>query len=243
MIMSRAFCVVAALAVYGIVVRCNSNSGPITTPIAPPRHVILSEEFEGTNLDSAGFRQAYRGPDYGWMYITTNAAHTGTYSLTSDSNKTGIRKLLAVDQFINDSIAGLEFYCMAATAGQTEFYAAFGQGGNSAGMLPNGWQTVFGMGIDKSDSLWCMYEKYDYPQADSDLVHKTCGALELNKWYKCTIEYDFAAMVLTYYLDNAPVYSRSAPQRTIEEFVVYRDTVGAQGPKDYFIDDITIYKR
>ncbi|MBN2036561.1 MAG: hypothetical protein JW768_07440 [Chitinispirillaceae bacterium] len=242
-VMSRVFGIIAAVAVCGIVVTCdNENSSP-TTPPPPQRHVILSEGFEGTNLDSAGFRQAYRGLDYGWMSITDKAAHTGSYSLTSDSNKTGIRKLLAVDQFITDSIAGLEFYLMAKEAGQTEVYAAFGQGGNSAGMLPNGWQTVFGMGIDNTDSLWCMYEKYDYPQADSDLVHKTCGALALNKWYKCTIEYDFAAMVLTYYLDNVPVYSRSAPNRTIEEFVVYRDTLGPPGPTDYFFDDVTLYKR
>ena len=206
-------------------------------------NVIFSEGFEGNNLDSAGFRVAYRGPDYGWMIITTNAAHSGTHSLASDSNKTGIRKILPVDQFINDSIAGLEFYLMAAKAGQTEVYSAFGQGGNSLGMLKNGWQTVFGMGIDTSDSLWCLYEKYSNPQADSDLVHKRCGALEENKWYKCNIEYDFAAMMLTYSLNDMVVYTKSAPNRTIEEFIVYRDTCGTQGPKEYYFDDITMYKR
>jgi hypothetical protein len=206
-------------------------------------NVIFSEGFEGTNLDSAGFRVAYRGTGYGWMTITDKAGHNSTYSLTSDSNKTGIRKILTVDQFIKDSVAGLEFYLMAKKAGQAEVYAAMGQGGNSAGMLPNGWQTIFGMGIDQRDSLWCLYEKYSYPQADSDLVHKTCGALETNKWYKCTIEYDFAAMALTYSLNDTVVYTKSAPNRTIEEFIIYRDTAGPAGPTDYFFDDVTMYKR
>ena len=56
------------------------------------------------------------------------------------------------------------------------------------------------MGIDKSDSLWYTFQKYDDPQADSDLVNKTFAALEFNKWYKCAIEYDFSAQKLTYYL-------------------------------------------
>jgi hypothetical protein len=206
-------------------------------------NVIFSEGFEGTNLIDAGFRVAYRGPDYGWMVATTKAAHTGAHSLTSDSNKTGIRRLLTVEQFVTDSIAGLEFYLMALKAQQSECYAAMGQGGNSWGMLPNGWQTVFGMGIDKSDSLWCMYEKYSNPQADTDLVHKKIAALETNKWYKCTIEFDFNESKLTYSLDDKVVYTKGAPNRTIEEFIVYRDTLGPPGPTDYFFDDVTMYKR
>jgi hypothetical protein len=208
-------------------------------------NIIFFEGFEGNNLTDAGFRVAYRGSGYGLMSITSKAAHNGsTHSLTTDSNKTGIRKLLTVDQFITDSIAGLDFYLMASTAGQAEVYAAFGQGGNSLGMLPNGWQTVFGMGIDKNDSLWCLYQRYSYPQEDSLLVHKTCGALATNKWYKCTIEYDFATEKMTWYLDNVPVFSKNAPNRTIEEFIINRDDPdGGQGPKDYFFDDITVYKR
>lgn len=209
-----------------------------------PRNVIISEGFEGNNLDSVGFRKAYRGDDYGWMSITNKVGHNNSsYSLSSDSNNTGIRQLLTVDQFIKDSIAGLEFYLKATSAGQSNFYAAFGQGGNSAGMLPNGWQTVFGMGISKSDSLWYMYEKYSYPQADSDLVHRNFEELKLNKWYKCNIEYDFSKGKLNYYLDNSIVFSKTAPKRTIEECIVFRDTLGKQGPKDYYLDDFTVYKR
>lgn len=240
---SKVLWIAAAVAASGIVIRCNSTN-PATPTIPPPKTIIFSEGFEGNNLDSSGFRVGYRGPEYGWMSITSKAGHNGSkYSLMSDSNKTGIRKILLVDQFITDSIGGLEFYLMASSAGQAEVYAAFGQGGNSLGMLPNGWQTVFGMGIDKHDSLWCLYERYSSPQADTLLVHKTCGALKTNKWYKCNIEYDFNAEKMTWYLDNAPVYSRSAPNRTIEEFIVYRDTLGGSGPKDYFFDDITVYKR
>lgn len=243
---SRVFCICAAAGLGAMVIMCNNDSGTDPKPptLPPPARVIFSEGFEGNNLDSSGFRVAYRGTGYGLMSITYKAAHNGSkYSLMSDSNQTGIRKLLPVDQFIQDSIAGLEFYLMASAAGKTEVYAAFGQGGNSLGMLPNGWQTVFGMGIDKSDSLWCLYQRYSYPQVDTLLVHKTCGALKTNKWYKCNIEYDFNAEKLTWYLDNVPVFSKSAPNRPVEEFIVYRDTLGGPGPKDYFFDDITVYKR
>jgi hypothetical protein len=237
--MSRVFDIIAAVAVGGIVVTCNNNP---TTPPPHPRHVILSEGFEGNNLDSAGYTKIYNPRAYGPMSITTNAAHSGTYSLTSDSNNTGLRKWL--DSAISDSIAGLEFYLMAANAGQTDFFAAIVTMGTSAGMLNNGFSTVLGMGIDKSDSLWYTFQKYDNPQADSDLVYKNFAALEFNKWYKCTMEYDFAAQKLTYSLDDRVVFTKGASGiAKLDMFITMRDSVGAQGPKDYFIDDITIYKR
>ena len=236
----RVFCIGAAVAVSGIVVMCNKDSG--TTPTTPPRNVLFSEGFEGTNLDSAGYTKLYNPPAYGWMSISTNAAHSGTSSLTSDSNNTGIRRWL--DNPIRDSIAGLEFYLMAKESGKTNFFAAITTMGTSAGMLDNGFSALLGMGIDKSDSLWYSYQKYDNPQADSDLVHKTFAALEFNKWYKCTVEYDFTAQKLTYYLNGSAIYTRSAPGiNVLDMFITMRDGLGDPGPKDYFIDDITIYKR
>jgi hypothetical protein len=239
--MSRVFCIAAAVAVCAIVVTCNKDSGAIS-PTPSPRHVILSEGFEGDNLDSSGYTKLYNPRMYGPMSITTKAAHKSTYSLTSDSNNTGLRKWL--DNPISDSIAGLEFYLMAANAGQTDFFAAIVTMGTSAGMLNNGFSTVLGMGIDKSDSLWYTFQKYDNPQADSDLVYNNFAALEFNKWYKCTMEYDFAAQKLTCSLDDRVVFTKGASGiAKLDMFITMRDSLGAQGPKGYFIDDITIYKR
>jgi hypothetical protein len=236
--MSRIFYIVAAVAVYGVIVNC--NNGPTTN--TPPRNVILSEGFEGNNLDSAGYTKLYNPRMYGCMSITTLAGHSGTHSLVSDSNNTGVRKWL--ESSMSDSIAGLEFYLKAAQSGQTDFFAAIVTMGTSAGMLDNGFSTVLGMGIDKSDSLWLTFQKWDNPQADSDLVHKNFAALKFNKWYKCAIEYDFTLEKVTYLLDGQIVYTRSAPGfRVLDMFITMRDGFGAQGPKDYFIDDVTIYKR
>ena len=204
--------------------------------------IISFDGFEGNNLDSAGYMKIYNPAAYGWMSVTTKAAHTGAYSLTSDSNNTGLRKWL--DSPISDSIAGLAFYLKASQSGKTDFFAAIVTMGTSAGMLDNGFSTVLGMGIDKSDSLWYTFQKYDDPQADSDLIRKNFAPLEFNRWYKCAVEYDFTAKTLTYFLDGAVVFTRSAPGiRKLDMFITYRDGLGAQGPKDYFIDDITIYKR
>jgi hypothetical protein len=176
------------------------------------------------------------------MSVSSAVAHSGVYSLTSDSNNTGVRKWL--DNPISDSIAGMEFYLMAKTSGHIDFHAAIVTMGTSAGMLNNGFSAVLGMGVDMSDSLWYTFQKYDNPQADSDLVHKNFEALEFNKWYKCAVEYDFTAQALTYYLNNTAVYTRSAPGiKKLDMFITERDSLGSTGPKEYYIDDITIYKR
>jgi hypothetical protein len=240
-------CKAAAVTLCVVVVMCNSNNGPTALP--PSQHtIILSQGFEGNNLDSAGYTKIYNPRAYGPMSITKKTAHTGAYSLTSDSNNTGIRKWLYNsngDQVsISDSIAGMEFYLMAANSGKTDFFAAIVTMGTSAGMLDNGFSTVLGMGINKSDSLWYTFQKYDNPQADSDLVQKNFAALEFNKWYKCAMEYDFAAQKLTYFLNDSAIFTRSAPGiKKLDMFITMRDSLGTQGTKDYFIDDITIYKR
>jgi hypothetical protein len=206
------------------------------------KNLLYFEGFEGRNLDSAGFQKIYNPAAYGWMSVSTKAAHSGSSALASDSNNTGLRKWL--DDPIKDSIAGLEFYLMAKSAGHTNIFAAIVTMGTSAGMLNNGFSTLLGMGISKSDSLWYAFEKWNNPLADSDLVHTNFAALEFNKWYKCTIEYNFSTKSVTYYLDNTAVFTRSAPGfRVLDMFITYRDALGEQGPKDYFIDDVTIYKR
>lgn len=206
------------------------------------KNVLLFEGFESKNLGDAGFMKIYNPAAYGWMKVSTNAAHSGNSALASDSNNTGLRKWL--DDAIADSTAGLEFYLMAKSAGHTDFYAAIVTMGTSAGMLNNGFSTLLGMGINKSDSIWYAFEKWDNPQADSDLVHKSFAPLTFNKWYKCNIEYNFTTKQVTYYLDDTEIFTRNAPGfRLLDMLITYRDALGEQGSKDYFIDDVTIYKR
>jgi hypothetical protein len=202
------------------------------TEITIPGNVILSEGFEG---DLSSYRQITYMTGQGLMSITTQQAHSGKGSLTSDSNNTGIKRM--IDPSIDDSIAGLLFYLMAAKASQTNFLVAICKPGSSA----NGLFTIMGMGIDMSDSLRCVYE--DAP-ADPSNKYKNIAPLSLNTWYKCKIEYGYSAATLTYFLNDAVVYAIAAPSpMTLHTFVVMRDSLGAAGPSEYYIDDVAIYKR
>jgi hypothetical protein len=235
---SRMVCAMAAAALCAMAVSCGKkDTNPVKPPDQPLGNVILSEGFEGdsTYLGSNNYRQITYSPEQGLMSISTQHPKTGSGSLTSDSNNTGIKKLL--EPSIDDSIAGLQFYLMATQAAQTNFIAALCKPGSSA----NGLFAIYGMGIDQSDSL-----KYVFENAPGDIIneHKNFAALTLNKWYKCKIEYDYADTTLTYYLDDAVVYTRTAPSpMTLQIFVVMRDGLGAQGPSGYYIDDVCVYKR
>jgi hypothetical protein len=230
---SRTVYAMAAAALCAMAVSCSkSTTNPVKPPDQPPGNVILSEGFEG---DLSNYRQITYTPEQGLMSISTQHPTTGSGSLTSDSNYTGIKKI--IEPSINDSIAGLQFYLMAIQTSHTNFIAALCKPGSSA----NGLFAIYGMGIDQSDSL-----KYVFENAPGDIIneHKNFAALTLNKWYKCKIEYDYADTTLTYYLDDAVVYTRTAPNpMTLQIFVVMRDGLGAQGAAGYYIDDVAIYKR
>jgi hypothetical protein len=229
---------IAAVALCAMVVSCSKKTtNPVKPPDQPLGNVILSEGFEGdsTYLDSNNYRQITYGPAQGRMSISTEHAHSGKSSLTSDSNNTGIKK--GISPSIDDSIAGLQFYLMATMAAHTDFIVAICKPGSSA----NGLFTIIGMGIDMSDSL-----KYVYENTPGDPIneHKNFSALTLNKWYKCKIEYDYSDTTLTYFLDNDTVYTRTAPSpMTLQTLVAIRDSLGAKGPSGYYVDDIIVYKR
>jgi hypothetical protein len=237
---SQMACVIAAAAIGGMVVMCNQNKAPTKPPDNPaplPGTIILSEGFEGdsTYLDSNNYRQLNYDPAQGRMSISTQHAHSGKSSLTSDSNNTSIKRNFSPS--IDDSIAGLQFYLMATAAAHTNFFAALCKPGSSA----DGLITKYGMGIDKSDSL--KYICYDYLSGINEYIN--FALLTLNKWYKCKIEYNYADTTLTYFLDNDTIYTRTTPSTLtpFQTFVVIRDGLGAQGPSGYYIDDVTIYKR
>jgi hypothetical protein len=224
-----------------MVVTCSKKNGSTANPVTPPDQsfgdVILSEGFEGdsTYLDSNNYRQINYDPSQGMMSISTQYAHSGKSSLTSDSNNTSIKR--GISPSIGDSIAGLQFYLMATKLAHTNSFAAICKPGSSS----DGLITKFGMGIDKSDSL--KYICYDYLNGINEYIN--FAPLTLNKWYKCKIEYDYSDTTLTYFLDNDTVYTRTTPSTitSFQTFVAIRDGLGAQGPSGYYIDDVIIYKR
>ena len=224
--------IAAAVAMSGMIMRCNNKSGTTNPTVTVPGTAILSEGFEG---DLSNYRQITYDPAQGMMSIATQHAHSGKASLTSDSNNTSIKA--RIDPSIDDSIAGLQFYLMATKAAHTDFITAICKPGSSA----NGLFTIIGMGIDKSDSLNYVYE---YAPDDPINEHKNFAALMLNKWYKCKIEYDYSDTTLTYSLDDSTVYTRTAPSpMTLQTFIVMRDSLGAPGPSGYYVDDVAVYKR
>jgi hypothetical protein len=197
-----------------------------------PGRAIISEGFEG---DLAKYKQILYSPEQGIMSISKQYVHSGNGSLTSDSNSTSIKCL--VNPEIMDSIAGLQFYIMATKRSQTNTICAICKMGSSK----NGLYTIMGMGISKSDSLGYVYE--NAPE-DPLNEHRNFAALELNRWYKCKIEYNYSDTTLTYYLNDAIVHKKNAPDpMMLNLFVVMRDGLGTQGPSGYYVDDVTVYKR
>ena len=220
----------AAVALF---ISCSKNSSAPEEPTLPTRHVLFSDGYEN---DLSQYTQVTYMPGWSTMSISTAAAHSGTHSLASDTNKCGIKKIL--DTAITDSIAGLEFYCMAKRTGQTNFYAALATSGSS----PTGLWVIMGMGIDRSDSL-----KFIYQNSPTDIINneeRNFAALDTNRWYKCNIEYNFSDSTLTCYLDDDTVRTRNVPNPgTLPRFVTMRDSLGSQGPREYYLDDVTVYKR
>jgi hypothetical protein len=222
----------AAAATGWLIMLCNSGSDPAGSSDKVTGTIILSEGFEG---DLSGYKQIVYDGTQGLMSLSTQQAHSGKGSLTSDSNNTGIKAM--IDPSIDDSIAGLQFYLKATKASHTNSIVALCKMGSSA----NGLYTIMGMGIDKSDSLKYVYES---APADPSNEYKKFAPLTLNTWYKCKIEYDYSAATLTYFLNDAVVHTIPAPNpMTLHTFVVMRDSLGAAGPSDYYIDDVAIYKR
>lgn len=221
---------VVALSMAGIT--CKEDSGP-TGPITDtvPGNVVLSEGFEDGTTPLLQYTYA---PGWGIMSRTTGHARTGSYSLTSDSNRTGIKIHFDI---IADSIAGLQFYLMATMAEQVNFGAAIARSGSAW----DGMFSIFGMGIGKSDSLQYIYQ---YQPDDPTNEQKNFAPLHFNKWYQCRIEYDFNTNTLTYFLDGTVVGTKTPPSvASLTMFLTMRDELGLPGPSGYYIDDISVYKR
>ena len=216
------------------VMGCNSSNNP---PASSPS--ILSEGFEGS-LSSwqTEFMINFGDPTYPRMRITTDAAHNGTHSLISDSNRTAL--LYNLPDKLQDSIACLQFYMMAKEQGHTNFTVQIGQDAGSSGGLCK----KFGFGFSPTDSIVTVF--FDNYGGVHDTAVK---AIVLNQWYKCNIEVNFTTQVISYLLDDQIV--RTAPLPTIEMYGIdkllvlrgFEPTEGEDGVKKCYVDDIVLYKK
>jgi hypothetical protein len=233
-----------------------ANKAQPTQPTPPERTVVFTEGFEG-DLSKWDAHYLIQYPDdiYSLMRITGSAANTGTHSLTSDSNRTAL--YIGKDHHLDTArletgTVGLEFYIMAKAAGQANFTVDFGQDAGSSG----GMSGHFGIGFDPSDSLVCTYyDMYDYSsRMDNGYWNKLIAPIELNRWYKCNVEANFTDSTLTYKIDDSLVRADTLPVAHlmgIDGLLVFRGygyfgmryAPSTEGPQQYYVDDIVVYKK
>ena len=247
----------AAVALTFIMMGCGDKSNPVAVagdeavPTPAGSTVVMSEGFGGTL--SPKWEDTYMvlvQDFYPQMRITTAAAHTGTHSITSDSNRTAlvykvIPPLEPTDAAAVHYIAGVQFYIMASALGQCNFSVQFGQDNGSSGGLGKG----FGIGFDQSDSIKTMlYDTWGglSPESDSMLA-----PIQLNHWYKCNIEIDLGTTwTATWKIDDVVVKSKPLPTQEmsrIDRVLVFRGAeagnMGTEGAKLCYADDILLYKK
>jgi hypothetical protein len=247
MIRQVAFAGVVVACIAGMMMGCSKKDNPA----GPQRQrtVLFTEGFEGDLSNwKTEYLINYGDPTYPRMRITTDTAHAGTHSITGDSNMTALEYDVPDTNHIDTLIAGIQFYIMATAKGQANFTVAIGQNNGSSGGLGK----AFGIGFDMSDSVKCSY--YDSWSGHSDTM---IAPIQLNKWYKCVVEVDMDAKIITYSLDDVKV--RTVPLPSIEWSWVDRvlvlrglgdyDQNGSliqivdNAPKQYYADDIVLYKR
>jgi hypothetical protein len=214
---------------------CTAIDDALITNTPGGSTVIFSDGFGG---GLSAWRDTYMpiiGDFYPAMRISTVAAHTGTHSITTDSNRTAL--IYYVDPRIETGIVGAQFYFMAMAKGQINFTVEIGQNAGSSGGLGKS----FGFGFDKSDSVKTTY--YDSWNGPQDIM---LSAIQLNHWYKGNVEINFADNTVTYYLDDVKVRALALPLQEmygIDRVLVFRGLKSTEGLKPYFADDIILYTR
>jgi hypothetical protein len=237
--------------VFKIIARiCTSGSDePIAFPSAATA-ILFSEGF-GNGLSKWESTYMVLVNDfYPQMRITTAAAHTGTHSITSDSNRTAlvyriVPRLEPSNPAAAHYIVGVQFYIMASAAGQANFSVQFGQDNGSSGGLGK----AFGFGFDKSDSIKTTF--YDTWAGLSPEVDSLLSPIQLTHWYKCNVEIDLGTTwTATWTLDGKVVKTMPLPtseMNGIDRVLVFRGAeagmTGADGLKPYYADDIVLYMR
>jgi hypothetical protein len=249
MVRQGVFAGVVVVCMVGMMMGCSKEDGPnensITGPVGDT--VKFSEGF-GDALSK--WRDDYMivvGDNYPKMRITDEAAHTGTHSITSDSNRTALQAYIAPQLYTG--VVGVQFYIMAKAPVQTNFTVEIGQNNGSSGGLGK----AFGIGFDMTDSVKCSY--YDSWTGHKDTM---IAPIELNKWYKCNVEVDMDAVpgTISYYLDDILVRTLPLPTGEwygIDRLLVFRGLgdytqdgsliPSADGVAQYYADDIVVYKK
>jgi hypothetical protein len=227
----------------------NPAEPPVSeTPTAPSgTTLVLAEGFGGDLSKWADHYMVTSSEIYSLMRITTDAAHTGTHSITGDSNMTALLFALPDTERVENGIAGVQFYIMAKELQQANFTVGIGASPSSSG----GVQPLFGIGFDPSDSIKCTYYDMYYPYNNGH-GDSLIAPITPNHWYKCVVEANFSDTTITYSIDDVQV--RTFPMDTtrimgISSLVVLRGMTGvnnapsAEGPKKYYADDIVFYKK
>jgi hypothetical protein len=224
---------VAIVAVSGMMIMCNNNpSTPVVT-----RNVFFTENFENADSIISNWGPLIYQTGFTAMSTSTDYAHSPTHSLTGTDSLTGSKR--PISPSIMDSIAGLEFYLFAKQNEHIDFYGALATTGSSL----NGLAIVMGIGISKTDSLMWVFQAG--PDSSASIHKVGFAVLTLNTWNKCNIEYNFNTSTLTYSLNDVVVHTQNipVPPPAVQWVVTDRENPGVQGPKQYYIDDMTVYQR
>ena len=223
-----------------------------TTPVNTYGTVLLSEGFESgiASLRWEGKYMVSSEEQYTQMSITTAAAHTGTHSITADSNLTALIHQ-ELDR-VESGIVGVEFYMKAQTKSKANFGVEIGQNPGSSGAV----SPAFGIFFDPSDSLKCTAFN-SFPQLDSQ---RLVAPIQADHWYKCKVEVNMTTSIVSYYIDDALMHTAKCVDTAagvgsginlhgIDRLLVVRGQFGkgyveaSDGPKPYYLDDITYYKK
>jgi hypothetical protein len=109
----------------------------------------------------------------------------------------------------------------------------------------NGLKVIIGIGTT-ADSLQYIYEWQDNQPENQ---HTCFAALQYNTWYKFRVECNFNDTTASYFMDDSKIQTiKTVVISSINRFFVMRDSVVTQGPgpqvpKEYYLDDYTVYKR
>jgi hypothetical protein len=216
-----------------------ATEGPDNTPTA--RSIVLRDSaFTSDDLLSFFFLLSPYDGTTGLMSVNTSVGRVTACngSIVSDSNNRA-GALFFTEVF--DSTLVAEFYLRADSLCHTNFIAFLGKDRGS------GKNTLWhvGIGFDATDSV-----KYVY----GDSVGASTGTslnvspIQLNHWYKCSVEFTFADTTAVFYLDDVKMgevrFSIIGYQSLgYNFFAVYRNGLGADGPVPYYLNDLTIYKK
>lgn len=280
----RLFAVVSALSVFGLLAVCEQPAGLSNvdlntdlTNVPAGTELIFREGFEDDLMqwdDSLFVLTSMPPPTYFQYYqrmrITDEAAHSGMYSLTSDSSKTALEsshntmyriatdsgetiRYNGADYLIkNERRVGIQYFIMAKEMGEANFILVIGQ--HSDFFLGRGGMDLldfFGIGFAPNDSIQCLYVD-NFKESQDTMI----APIKLNTWYKCNIEIDFpdtrtdSSGSVTYYLDDVNVCKKPLPEDKlfyIDRILLLRGektmtgTQSADGSKKYYVDDIALY--